>query len=152
MSELLVADLMTTPTVTVFATDNLATANEIMTERSIRHLPVVTRQGELLGIISHRDLVREALFATNELPYSEEKRFLEQTLVERAMTIEPETVAPETPLVDAARMLLEQKFGCLPVVDGLEVVGILTEADFIKVVIRLCEEEPRTFSSLIAHP
>ncbi len=152
MKELLVADLMTTPTVTVFATDTLATANEIMAERSIRHLPVVTRQGELLGIISHRDLVRAALFATNELPYSEEQRFLEQTIVEQAMTTEPETVAPETPLVDAARMLLEQKFGCLPVVDGLEVVGILTEADFIKVVIRLCEEEPRSLGSLIAQP
>lgn len=143
MKDLVVADLMTSPTVTVFASDSLATANEIMVERSIRHLPVVNSQKELLGILSHRDMIRAALFATNELPYSEEQRFLEQTLVEQAMTTDPESVAPDAPLIDAARMLLEQKFGCLPVVDGLEVVGILTEADFIKLVIRLCEKEPR---------
>lgn len=149
MKELVVADLMTSPTVSVFASDSLAVAHEIMASRSIRHLPVVNQQKELLGVLTHRDMVRAALFATNELPYSEEQRFLEQTLVEQAMTIDPESVSPDTPLIDAARMLLEQKFGCLPVVDGLEVVGILTEADFIKLVSRLCEEEPR-FSSLVA--
>ena len=48
------------------------------------------------------------------------------------MTTEPETVEPKLALVDAARLLLENKFGCLPVVEGIHLVGILTEADFVK--------------------
>jgi CBS domain-containing membrane protein len=48
------------------------------------------------------------------------------------MTTEPETVEPETSLSEAASLLLENKIGCLPVVEGMHLVGILTEADFVR--------------------
>jgi CBS domain-containing membrane protein len=130
--ELTVADLMTADPARVLADDDLTQVYELMNDRAIRHVPVVDEDGALEGIISHRDLVRSALFAMGELPYSEQQRLLKAMRVREIMTTDPATVEPDTELAEAARLLLENKFGCLPVVEGESLVGILTEADFVK--------------------
>lgn len=130
--ELTVADLMTPAPATVGPEANLAQVYELMNDRSIRHVPVVDSDGSLEGIISHRDLVRSALFAFDDLPFSEQRNVLRRTNAREVMTTGPETVEPDCGIIEAARILLENKFGCLPVVEGTDLVGILTEADFLK--------------------
>jgi len=117
---------------TVYPEDNLALVNQIMFDNRIRHLPVIDREdGTLLGLISHRDLVRHALFAT---PAYSEDDFLSKTKVNFAMIRDVETIDIDTDIKDAATTMLENKFGCLPVMEGGQLTGILTESDFVEFV------------------
>lgn len=127
-----VEDLMTRNPRTVRTDETLVTALNVMTEALVRHLPVVNPQGDLVGIVSHRDLVRSALFVLEELPIGGQGPFLEKMLVSEVMTSDPATVLGGDSAVEAAQSLLENKFSCLLVVDGNTLVGILTESDFVK--------------------
>ncbi len=118
-----VADFMTKDLVTVRETDDLALAESLLKLGGIRHLPVV-RERKLVGILTQRDVLRSGQFgrpAARELAISE------------IMTREPTSVRPATGLAQVARLMLERKFGCLPVCeeDGT-LVGIVTEADFVR--------------------
>ena len=120
---------------TVFPDDSLQIVNQIMFENRIRHLPVVDREdSRLVGIISHRDLVRHALFATDELPAYAEDDLLAKTKVHFVMIRDVETIDIDTDIQEAATVLLENKFGCLPVMEDGQLTGILTESDFVKFV------------------
>ena len=116
-----VGDFMTRELVTIQECDDLALAARMLELGGIRHLPVV-RHGKLVGILTHRDLLRSAA-----------QRPAKGTLARDVMTSEPTAVRPTTSLVHAARVMLERKFGCLPVCeeDGT-LVGIITEADFVR--------------------
>lgn len=116
-----VGDFMTRELVTVNEGDDLALAESMLRLSGIRHLPVV-RHGVLVGLLTHRDLLRSAV--------DHDRR---STTAADAMTRDPEAVRPETSLVRAARLMLEKKFGCLPVVDrDGRLVGIITESDFVR--------------------
>jgi CBS domain-containing protein len=118
-----VADFMTKDLVTVREADDVALAESLLRLGGIRHLPVV-REGKLVGLLTHRDVLRSAESgrpAARDLPVSD------------LMTRELVTVRPTTGLAHAARTMLERKYGCLPVCeeDGT-LVGIVTEADFVR--------------------
>ncbi len=101
----------------------------------IRHLPVVDDEGEeLVGIVSQRDLFRSAL--ARALGYGEraQDRVIAMLVVKDVMTNDPVHVSPETPIPEAARILLEKRVGCLPVVQGGRLVGILSETDLLRLV------------------
>ena len=116
-----VGDFMTRELLTLKETDDLALAEQMLRLGAIRHLPVV-RDGKLVGLVTQRDLLRAS--AT---------RSARTTVASEIMVREPVTVRPSTPLVRAARAMLEKKFGCLPVCDEDGVlVGIITEADFVR--------------------
>jgi CBS domain-containing membrane protein len=127
-----VSDLMTGNPETVFPDDELGEVYALMSERMIRHVPVIDSDGNIEGVISHRDLIRTALYEFDDLTYLDQRDALKGMLVRDVMTTDPDTVAPDMPLSDAGRLLLDNKIGCLPVVEGNRLVGILTEADFIK--------------------
>ena len=85
---LTVADLMTAQPLTVRASDPLTRVHELMFNQGIRHVPVVDTEGNLEGLVTHRDLVRSALFAFDDLPYSEQRAYaVPIRLRERAGTI-----------------------------------------------------------------
>jgi len=123
---------MTEGVITVRPFDTLEDVFELMSENKIRHIPVVNADGELEGLVTHRDLVGKALFAMNDVPLSVEKNLLRETRVSEAMTVEPDTIEADASLSDAARIILENKYGCLPVMENTKLVGIITEADFVK--------------------
>ena len=67
-----------------------------------------------------------------DLPIGVEEDILRRRRVGEIMVTEPETIEPDTPLAEAAEIMLENKIGCLPVTEGTRLVGILTEADFVR--------------------
>ena len=132
-----VADVMTRRLVTVSERDPLENLEELMRRLRFRHLPVVDRQGKLIGLLTHRDLLSaSASWLTDS--EAESNAMINQLPVRRIMQHEVLTVQPEDSLVEAGKLLWESKIGCLPVIDPEgSLVGILTEADFIRVAVNL---------------
>lgn len=112
--------------------DDLATVLELMEQHHVRHIPVVEDEENLVGLVSHRDLLRHSMIEQADVPSFVEDAMLEKVRVGEVMTTDPESVTPDTPLAEAARLMYENKYGCLPVVEGMRLVGILTEADFVR--------------------
>jgi CBS domain-containing protein len=132
MSPLRVRDLMTENVLSVRPSDTVDKIYDLMSERSIRHLAVIDADGDLVGIVSHRDLLRHALIERQDLPLFVQRALLRRTKAEDVMTSEVETAEPDQPLADAAQTMFDHKLGCLPVVEGWRLVGILTESDFVR--------------------
>jgi CBS domain-containing membrane protein len=128
----LVRDLMTTDVVTVERNDKLLIADDVMRLGRIRHLPVVDAEGALAGIVSQRDLFHNGLLKALGYGSHAQRQALEMVVVKEAMKTEVETIAPDELLSKAAERMLTRKIGCLVVVEAGKVVGILTEADFVK--------------------
>ena len=127
-----VGDVMSKVPRTLSRNDALSVADDLMKQVRIRHLPVLDEDGLLCGIVSQRDLFRGALLRALGYGSRAEGHLLETMLVKDAMVENPLTTTPGTPLADAARLMAERKVGCLPVVDGEALVGILTEGDFVR--------------------
>jgi acetoin utilization protein AcuB len=118
-----VEQIMTTPAVTVGPEASAGQATMLLQEGGFRHLPVV-RYGKLVGMVSERDLrVARAL--------PEEPRV--GTIAHEDVV----TVGPETPVEDAAVLMLRHKIGALPVVRADRVVGIVTESDIFRTLIKV---------------
>jgi CBS domain-containing membrane protein len=132
-----VRDIMIDEVTTLKRNDQLTLADDIMRLGRIRHLPVLDDDGkQLVGIVSQRDLFRGALAQALGYGAHAQRKMLETLLVKEVMTIDLITTTPDTPLVEAARILMERKIGCLPVVADGRLAGILTEADFVALVAR----------------
>jgi CBS domain-containing protein len=127
-----VSDLMSTNPVTLQRNDSLAMAELFMQEPAVRHMPVVDDSGQICGILSQRDIFRGALLKT--LGYGDylEDKMMDSMVVKEAMVTDVITTTPATPLEQAARTMIEHKIGCLPVVSKGELMGILTEEDFVR--------------------
>ena len=130
--KLKVRDLMTEEVRSLSMEDTALVAWDLMEEKHIRHVPVVDDDGEVVGLLSERDLLRNALAGAAELPVSAQRDYLRSIRIEQIMTSVPYTVEPESDLAEAGRMLLEFKISCLPVVEGETLVGIITESDFVR--------------------
>jgi CBS domain-containing protein len=131
-----VSDIMTREVVSVEESDSLINLIEAMRALRFRHLPV-TDDDRLIGLLTERDL--SALATSNLLPHhAEQSRGLfERFRVRDVMVRDVITVSPDTQLVDAGRLLLSKRIGCLPVVDAQNVlVGIVTSSDFVASLVR----------------
>jgi len=148
MNELRVRDLMTPNVVTVRPADSVATAYELMLDNRFRHLAVVDKEGDLVGLLTHRDLLRYSLIERTELPLSFQRSILRRIWVQEVMTSEVETAEPGQRLQEAALVMFENKYGCLPVVEGQRVVGILTEADFVRFFVLSAQRPALTLAGL----
>ncbi len=120
-----VRDVMSTDLVTVNPTEAARRAYELMRDRRIRHLPVVA-DGRLVGVLSDRDL-RPILLSPG----------LAGARVGELMSENLTTISPDALVEDAASLLVVRKIGCLPVVDGDRLVGIVTETDLLAVLVEL---------------
>ena len=87
-------------------------------------------------LVSQRDLFRGALARALGYGRHAQRKVLDSLSVKEVMTSDVITTSPDTPLVEAARVLAERKMGCLPVVEDGRLVGILTEGDFVAMVAR----------------
>ncbi len=133
-----VRDLMQREVATLRRNDKLSIADDVMRLGRIRHLPVIDDEedDQVVGMVSQRDLFRGAL--TRAFGYGEvaRRKVMSSLVVKEVMSTPVVTIAPGAALADAARIMLEKKIGCLPVVEGGKLVGILTEADFVALFAR----------------
>lgn len=132
-----VRELMSTHLVTIGETDSLADARELMDEHDVRHLPVLDAGRGFAGLLTERDLLAScgAPRGSNPLPA------FGSIPVHRVMNRAVTGVEPSVDARSAARHLLEHKHGCLPVVEGGQLVGLVTEADFVALAVRLLERD-----------
>jgi len=135
-----VSEVMTRDVVTVDENDTLLHLLASMKSLRFRHLPV-TDDDRLIGLVTERDLL--AIADSNLLPHQGERdRMLQERLCVRdVMVRQVMTVSPETSLQVAGRLLLKQRFGCLPVVDEKNALrGILTASDYVAAIVRAAAE------------
>lgn len=127
---LTVSDLMTVVPDVIAPDTTLREIIGMMKSEGYRHLPVVD-SGKLVGIITDRDirLVMNSPMVMHERRQDEE--LIDTVTAESCMTPNPVTVTPDTPAYRASEILSMYKFGALPVVEGEELVGILTVTDFL---------------------
>ena len=135
MEKLKVRDIMSTDLVTLKEDDDLGLAENVMRFGRIRHLPVVTN-GKLVGLVTHRDILRAQVSSLADLPLEDRNELKLSIPASEIMKKDIETINPDETVLDAAKILKENKYGCLPVVNNRKLVGIITEADFIDLVIR----------------
>ena len=131
-----VRELMTSGVVTVARNDTLSLADDLMTTKNIRHLPVI-EEGRLVGILTQRDLFQAAISSALGFGEKARKEFLKSVVVKEVMTDEVLTVDPEADMKQAARTMLDRKVGCLPVVEKGpkdKLVGIITDRDLLRVI------------------
>jgi CBS domain-containing membrane protein len=133
---MLVRDAMTPDVVTLERNEKLLVADDVMRLGRIRHLPIVDESGELVGIVSQRDLFHSGLLRALGYGSHAQREALDMVVVKEAMRGQVVTTTPDTDLSDAAALMLERKIGCLVVVEGKKIVGILTESDFVKLAVR----------------
>jgi CBS domain-containing protein len=138
---MIVGDVMSKPVFTIRVDKHLRAVDEIMKWAHIRHVPVVDPQGRLVGIISHRDVLGAAV-STLAVKISEAERaqHLAASEVRQVMRKPAATIGPTAPVQEAARLMRSNKIGCLPVLSGDKLVGIVTAADLLGLVERLPDE------------
>lgn len=138
---MIVKDWMKRDPITVGLEEGVSSAWRILKDKRIRHLPVVEK-GRLVGIVSDRDL-REALPSpATSLSIYEVHYLLDRVKVREVMSRFVLTASPEMPIVEAARLMASHKVGCLPVVDGEKLVGIITETDVLRAFVDLASRRP----------
>lgn len=131
-----VRDLMSPLVRTIGRNDKLLIADTVMRNERIRHLPILDDAGRLVGIVSQRDLFLNALVRALGHGTVARDRALGSIAVKEVMTEDVVTTTPETPIAAAAQIMVGRKIGCLPVVEGDAVVGILSESDIVSAVAR----------------
>ncbi len=134
---ILVEDIMSTDVFTLGRNDKLSVADDLMKQQRIRHIPVLNADGDLCGILTQRDLFRGILLKSLGYGSRAEQKMLDSLSIKEAMRDEVITITPESTLSDAANLMLYNKIGCLPVVDGERLVGMISEADFVKQFARI---------------
>ncbi len=133
MKDVLLKDIMTKDPVTLNIDESFCRVAQIFQERDIRHLPIVNAQGQILGIISQRDLNRitspkkEPDGAYLYDPVELTKYILKQHVIQKVYSL-----TPEDSLEKAVELMAQYKLGCMPIVDAdKKVVGITTITDIL---------------------
>jgi acetoin utilization protein AcuB len=132
---MLVREIMQTRLLTVTPKTTLPEAIKLVSQRRIRHLPVV-EDGDLVGIVSDRDLKRAMASPATSLTTHELLYLLDRLTVGEIMTRTLITIGPMFPIEDAARLMVQERIGALPVTDGRALVGIVTETDVLELFVK----------------
>ena len=136
-----VKDLMSKDVFVLYADDNLLLADEMMQWKRVRHVPVVDRHYNLKGLVTHRDILRVSISTLAQLSRRETQEVQTHILLQDIMHTDVFTISPEADIKEAARVMLREKIGCLLVAKHGQLLGILTEADFLKYILAIVEEE-----------
>ncbi len=135
MKRTLVQEWMTPNPVTCPSNTSLPDVHKLMTERKIRRLLVVD-DGQLVGIITRGDVRGAEPSGATTLSIYELNYLLAKLTVDHIMTRHPVTVTADTPIYAAAGLMLENKIAGLPVLSGGRVIGIITESDIFRMVVK----------------
>ena len=133
---MLVGTRMKFPVITASPDMPINEALNLMKRERIRRTPVV-KDGKLVGIVSDKDLLNASPSPVTSLSVWEMNYLLSKVTVRDVMTKEVLTITEDTPIEEAARIMADNKIGGLPVVQGDQVIGIITETDIFKIFLEL---------------
>lgn len=133
---MLVGQVMARNVITVTPHTSHRDALELMRQHKIRRLPVLDGS-RLVGIVSEKDLLTTAPSPATTLSIYEIYTLLDKLTLNKIMTHPVVTIGPDCPIQDAARIMTERKIGCLPIMRGDDLVGIVTETDIMKVLVSM---------------
>jgi len=132
-----VKDIMTTEVFVLHATQTLELVRSLMRIKHVRHVPIVDEDNTFVGLMTHRDLLAQTISHLADVD-EEEQEYLDRHIhIMNIMKTDVLTADPDTDVCTAINMLLENKYGCLPVVSEGKLVGIVTEADFLNLTLGL---------------
>ena len=129
------SEIMNRDLVTVDKQASLRRARRILDQHRIRHLLVVDGK-RLVGIVTDRDLRQAAPSSKSPLTISERQEFMDELKVLEVMSRKLITASSTTTIREAAKVMVSEKIGCLPVVDGNQLVGIVTQSDLLEMLVR----------------
>jgi len=136
MKEIFIKDIMVSNLITLNVEDNFSRVEELLRIYNIRHLPIIDKDGILVGIITQRDLYRicpPRKTLEGDLVY--DKIRLDGFILENVMTKDVLTLSPNDTLDKAINIMVITKYGCLPIVDeNKKLLGIVTQIDVLKVI------------------
>ena len=132
---MLVRDRMTPNPLTITTETSLKEALELVRSKPFRHLPVLDEDGKLAGIVTEKSLVYASPTSASSLSVFEVDYILSRTLIGQIIQGEVITVKPTLPIEEAARVMVDHRIGCLPVVEGDELVGIISDTDIFRVLV-----------------
>jgi len=126
---------MTPNPVTITIDTTLKDALDLVRSKSFRHLPVLDSEGKLVGIVTEKSLVYASPTPATSLSVFEVDYILSRTKIEQIIQGEVITVGPDMPIEEAARVMIDHRIGCLPVVEGDQLVGIISDTDIFRVFV-----------------
>ena len=126
-----VREIMSTDIEVVDRNDDLRSVEERMAAKQLRHLPVL-EQGEIVGMVTQRDLFKAAMSSAMGYGEKAQKAYLQSVRVKEIMVYPVVTVAPDTSVAAAADMIINKGIGCLPVVEGTKLIGMVTKTDLLR--------------------
>jgi acetoin utilization protein AcuB len=138
--------------VTVTAGTSFPEALRIIREKEIRHLPVVDEDGKLVGVAAQTDLVHASPSTTSSMTVFEANFLLANLHIGDVMSTPPITVHEEAPLEEAARVMVEKRISCLPVMRAGELVGMITETDIFKTFVEVLGGEDASLRVTVRVP
>jgi CBS domain-containing membrane protein len=138
MKNTLVKDIMSSPVEVLQVGDSLDLAQHLMKAGRIRHLPVIDGDERLIGLVTHRKIL-SAWVSHGDPRRERPQEIARQIPIDMLMETDVVTTRPDVPAAEAARIIQERKLGCLPVVSGGKLAGIVTEADFVRFARKLLE-------------
>lgn len=134
-----VNDLMSRPVFSLKETDSLLSARSLMDLQRIRHIPIVTTSDEFTGLLTHRDLLSATISQLADVSAETQEAIDANIPIREIMRTDITTITGDMLIREAAQLLLNHKYGCLPVIENNILVGIVTEADFLRLTIQLME-------------
>jgi CBS domain-containing protein len=134
-----VKNIMTRDVFTLNQLESLSAAKDLMNLARIRHIPIVDDLGHFVGLLTHRDILAATISELAGIDRETQDEIESGIPIAEIMQTDVATVLPDLPLKEAARLLLDEKYGCLPVICEDKLCGIITEADFLRLTIDLME-------------
>ena len=134
---MLVRERMTAHPITISADTPVSEALNFMRQNRVRRLPVLDKRGSLVGIVAEKDLLYASPSPATSLSVYEIGYLLSKLKVSEIMVREVITVAPDCPLEEAARIMVDHRIGGLPVVENGQMIGIITQTDIFKVFLEM---------------
>jgi acetoin utilization protein AcuB len=149
---MLVKDRMTLKPVTITPGTSFPEAFRLMHEKRIRHLPVVDDKGKLIGVVARTDLLHASPSMATSLSVFEMNFLLANLHIGEIMSAPPITVSEDAPLEEAARVMVQNKIGCLPVMHDGDLVGLITETDIFETFVEILGGEEASLRITVRVP
>lgn len=129
-----IEEIMTSEPIRLHPNDTLGDAYKVMAKKHIHHIPIVDNSNTLVGLISHRDVLAASGSVLRQHPSDQSECRLSELMITDVVS-----TTPQADILKVARYIHDSRHGCLPIVEKDQLVGIVTEYDFVEVAINLLE-------------